>query len=342
MSSFRASIVSIAALMLGGAAMAQPVTVGTYPAKIVPEQATTLSLERGTVSDLADPTGRLERGTVVARVNKDKVEQEREEMELQISKEKLAKRDEIRKLETQREKVRFYLNTLTEDERKYAKDMAADGVQPSKEALADIEERIDLLQRELKRMPERKREEFARSHDALTLKMPYTGRLQYNISLPEDPTKPFEHTAVSGQPFATVCDDSAFYITINLSQSELTQLPPEKFTAEVSLPDGKKLNGTYARRRVEHNGSTDMLVYFFQLPAEDHGTAYDMLGSNAKAVLVFESDEELRVENKAQLLNSPEAANCENWEQLVERLFPDCSIVLIAERNIVLRPKNTK
>lgn len=340
MSTIRASFASLVALVLSGAAGAQPVTVASYPAKIVPEQATTLSLERGVVTDLADPSGRLERGTVIARVNKEKEEQEREEMELLISKDKLAKRDEIRKLEAQREKVRFYLQSLTEDERKYAKDMVTDGEQPSKEALADIEERIGLLQKELKRMPERKREEFARSHDALTLKMPYTGRLQYNITLPEDRTKPFEHAAVSSQPFATVCDDSAFYITINLSQSELTQLPPQQFTAEVSLPAGKKLRGKYDHHRVEHNGSTDMLVYFFRLPQEDFDTAYSMLGSNAKAQLIFECGEELRVEGKAQMLNRPEAADCENWEQLVERLFPDCNIVLIAERNIVLSPKS--
>ena len=342
MSRIRASIASLAALALCGTAPAQPVTVASYPAKIVPEQATTLTLERGMVTDLADPTARLERGTVIARVNKEKEEQEREEMELQISKDKLAKRDEIRKLEAQREKVRFYLNSLTAEERKYATDVSADGVEPSKEALADIEERIQLLQKELKRMPERKREEFERSHLANTLKMPYAGRLQYNVTLPEDRTKPFEHAAVSSQPFATVCDDSAFYITINLSQSELTQLPPQQFTAEVALPDGKKLCGKYDHHRVEHNGSTDMLVYFFRLPQEDSDTAYSMLGSNAKAALVFECGEELRVEGKAQMLNRPEAADCENWEQLVERLFPDCNIVLIAERNIVLRPKDTK
>ena len=342
MSRIRASIASLAALALCGTAPAQPVTVASYPAKIVPEQATTLTLERGMVTDLADPTARLERGAVIARVNKEKEEQEREEMELQISKDKLAKRDEIRKLEAQREKVRFYLNSLTAEERKYATDVSADGVEPSKEALADIEERIQLLQKELKRMPERKREEFERSHLANTLKMPYAGRLQYNVTLPEDRTKPFEHAAVSSQPFATVCDDSAFYITINLSQSELTQLPPQQFTAEVALPDGKKLCGRYDHHRVEHNGSTDMLVYFFRLPREDSDTAYSMLGSNAKAALVFECGEELRVEGKAQMLNRPEAADCENWEQLVERLFPDCNIVLIAERNIVLRPKDSQ
>ena len=48
------------------------------------------------------------------------------------------------------------------------------------------------------------------------------------------------------------------------------------------------------------------------------------------------------MEGKAQMLSRPEASDCENWEQLVERLFPDCNIVLIAERNIVLRPKDTK
>lgn len=331
-----------AMLLLPLPAAAQPVLVGSHPAKIVPEQATTLTLERGMVSDLADPSRRIERGTVVARVNKDKVEREREEMELQISKEKISKRDEIRKLESQRDKLRFYFNSLSPEERKYAKDVGGEDMQPSKESLADIEERISLLQKELERMPERKREEFEHTHEAKTLKMPYTGRLQYNITLPDDREKPFEYTASGSQPFATVCDDSAFYITINLSQTELTQLPPERFAAEVALPDGKKLSGTYDHRRVEHNGSTDMLVYFFLLQPQDFDTAYSMLGSNAKASLTFETGEGVRIENKAQLLNRPEAAESENWEELVERLYPDYNIVLIAERHIVLRAKNAK
>lgn len=172
--------------------------------------------------------------------------------------------------------------------------------------------------------------------------MPYDGRLQYNITLPEDPTKPFEYTASGSQPFATVCDDSAFYITLNLSQSELTQLQPERFTADVALPGGKKLHGTFDHRRVEHNGSTDMLVYFFRLQPEDHETAYSLLGSNSKATLTYETGEDVRIENKAFLLNRPEAAVSENWEDLVEKLFPDYDIVLIAERHIVLRAKNAK
>ncbi|MDO4221853.1 MAG: hypothetical protein Q4C88_07025 [Akkermansia sp.] len=321
---------------------AQPVPVGSFPAKIVPEQATTLPLERGTVSDLADASRRLKRGDVVARVNVEKTEREREEMELQISKEKLAKRDELRKLESQRSKLHFYLNSLSDEERKFAKDMGGEDMQPSKEALADIEERISLLQREMDRMPQRKREEFERAHESMTVKMPYDGRLQYNITLPEDREKPFEYTASGSQPFATVCDDSAFYITINLNQTELTQLPPEQFSAEVALPDGKKLCGTFHHRRVEHNGSTDMLVYFFRLQPQDHETAYTMLGGNAKAAITFETGEDVRIESKAKLLNRPEAAESENWEELVQRMFPDYNIVLIAERDIVLRAKNAK
>ena len=335
-----ASLASL--LLLPLQAGAQPVPVGSFPAKIVPEQATTLPLERGTVSDLADASRRLKRGDVIARVNVEKTEREREEMELQISKEKISKRDELRKLEAQRSKLRFYLDSLSEDERKFAKDMGGEDMQPSKEALADIEERISLLQRELDRMPQRKREDFERAHEALTIKMPYDGRLQYNITLPEDTTKPFEYTASGSQPFASVCDDSAFYITINLNQTELTQLPPEQFSAEVALPDGKKLCGTFHHRRVEHNGSTDMLVYFFRLQPQDHETAYAMLGSNAKAAISFETGEGVRIESKARLLNRPEAAESENWEELVQRMFPDYNIVLIADRDIVLRAKNAK
>ena len=327
-----------AAAVLLCTAQADIIQVGTYPAKVVPEQASTVPVERGLVSDLADASGRLERGAVIAIVNKEKTAQERDELELQLSREKITKKDEIRKLEAQRKKVDFYLNTLTPEERKYATDAGTEGAPPSKEALADIDERLELLHRELKNMPERRYREFNRTHDALTVRMPYTGRLQYHITPPEDPAAEFEYIPSGSQPFATVCDDSAFYITINLSQTELTQLPPEQFSVYVNLPGGRKLRGTYHHRRVEHSGSADMLVYFFRLEQQDHDTAYTMLGSNAKAVLEYETGSAVRIENKARMLADPAAAECENWEQLVARLFPDYSILLIAERSIILCP----
>ena len=77
---------------------AAPVQVGILPAKIVPEQLASLPLERGLVSDLAAPGEHRRRGDVLAVLNKEQMAQEREEMELKLSRDKMSRKDEIRKL----------------------------------------------------------------------------------------------------------------------------------------------------------------------------------------------------------------------------------------------------
>lgn len=322
---------------------AEPVQIAVMPAKIVPEQATTLSLENGIISHLADASQRLEAGSIIAVLNEERTAQDREEMELKIAREDMRLRDELRKLETQRSKVEFFLK-LSPRERRYANNMGADDMPPTEESLRDIDARVNLIKREMESAPRLKKQEFERSHAKLTLKMPFTGRLQYHFTLPDDTSKPFEYLNLPGRPFASVCDDSAFYITVNLSKAELTQLPEENFSVSINLPEGKILTGAYSHRKVEQNnsGGGDMLVYFFKVPESEKETAYNMLGSNAKARLVYDAGENVQYVSKLELIAHPEAAECESWEQLVARLYPQHHLVLIGERNIVIRPRKDK
>ncbi len=323
----------------------EEIVIGKFDAKIVPEQATTLSFPtKGMVSDLMVNTEqRVEKGTVIAVLNKEKTEEEREDMELQIQRERLSKKDEIRKLELQREKLRFYLS-LTPSERAYAKDYRPEegDAAATQDALQDIDERISLNERELSTMERRKRKEFNDKHDELTLHMPFTGRIQYHFTMPEDPTQPFEYVQNPSYPFATICDDSSFYITVSITDTNLSLLPPENFSAAVELPGAKKLCGTYAFRRVERSGSTgDMLVFFFKIPEQEHATAYKILGSRMEAVVSYNADKGSMRVSKADLLRHPAASDCEDWQQLVSLLYPDYVILLIAERDILLSPKST-
>lgn len=331
---YLAPVLLMSALPLAAA----PVTVGKYSAKIVPERVEVLTLpERGTITNLVDANERLDNGTIIAILNKERTEEAREDMELQIARERISKRDEIQKLRNQRRKVQFY-NSLTESERRFNTDFSSDDT-PGSNSLQDIDERIQLLEKELKTMERRKRKEFNDKHDKLTLRMPFTGRLQYNITLPEDRTAPFEYSETV-RSFATVCDDSAFYITINLSESDLALLDEKRFTTTVKLPGGKQLSGTYSHRRVERaNNGSDMLVYFFRLSEKDFTTAYNMLGSNTSAELIYESDDAALHVSKAELVAHPKAADCENWEQLIAQTHPEYAILLIGRRELVLVPR---
>ena len=320
------------------------ITLGRYPAKILPEQEGTLTFNAsGLVSDLLiAENSRAEKGQVVAVMDKEKTAEEREDMELQLMRERLNKKDEMRKLETQRSKLNFYLQ-LSEKERAYAKEYALnqDGEEP-KDALLDIQERITLLKKELETLERRRRAEFEKKHENLILRMPFTGRLRYNFVLPEDPGKPFEYTPGMGQNFATVCDDSAFYVAIEVSDATLGMLPPNAFSASIKLPEGKQLRGTYSHRRVDQAGSgrSDKLIYFFKLDEQDYDTAYSMCGGHAEAILQFTaSGDGIKRVSKEDLLAHPSAGDCESWEDLVSRAYPEYVILVAGERELLLRKK---
>ena len=322
---------------------AEPVQVAILPAKIVPEQAATLNLENGIVSRLADNATRLEAGATIAVLNEERTAQEREEMELKVAREEMRLRDELRTLNNQRSKVEFFLK-LSPRERQYAsKVSAAPGdMPPTPDSLADIDSRIALLKREMASTPRLMRQEFERGHAKLTLRMPFAGRLQYHFNLPKDTTAPFEFINLPGRPFASVCDDSAFYITISLSKAELTQLPEENFSVSIDLPEGRQLTGRFSRRSVEKNNSSggDMLVYYFKVPEAEAETAFSMLGSNARARLVYEAGDQVQYISKLELITHPAAADCESWEQLTSRVYPDHDLILIGERSIIIRPRS--
>lgn len=324
---------------------AEVVFVGKYPAKIVPEQVATLNFTtKGEVTDLVyNTTDRIEKDTVIGVMEKKKTIEAREDMELQLSRERLTKNDEIRKLESQREKLRFYLS-LSPSERTFAKDIKPEGDEKvSASALKDIDERVALLRQELRTLERRKRAEFEIKYDANTLRMPFTGRLQYHVTLPEEGTPLLITQTEVLRSFATVCDDSAFYITLNVSNTDLALLPPEQFSANVELPDGKVLAGVFSHRRVEKAGSNgDMLVYFFKLSEEDHPSAFKMLGSNAMANLLYTPEEGVERVSKIQLLSHPSAPECENWKQLVSIAYPGYVIVVVTERDILIRKQNTE
>lgn len=321
---------------------AEIVTIGKYQAKILPEQVTHLMFQtRGSVTDIIrTDCKRLEKDTIIGILDKDKTEEAREDMELQLARERMNKQDDIRKLELQRAQLGFYLK-LPEGERIYAQDVKGSfDTEITPDALKDIDARIDLLRREMSTLERRKRSEFEAKYEKNTLRMPFAGRLQYNVPLPENPDEPLDYTqSVTGQPFATVCDDSAFYIVISISSTDLILLPEERFSVYIDLPAGRRLSGTYAFHRVEKGAGTDILAYFFKIDPSEHDTAFNMLGSSAMANLVYSAEEGIVRVPKVELLAHPSAPDCEDWKQLVSLAYPGYVVVVATERDILIRKK---
>lgn len=319
-------------------AAADSVIVGKYPAKIVPEQISDIRLpENGIITDLA-PAGSLEKDSVIAIINKEQTKHDREELDLNIRRERITKKDDRRQLEIKKREVKFYLS-LNKNERKFNKDYKTEEDIPTQDTLKDLEERIKLLDDELKTLERRKENEFKRKHDPLTIKMPFKGKLQYNIPLPQtedELTNGFKLPENNMRSFATVCDDSAYYIAVSINEGEHSLLNEQQFTVSIPLPEGKKLTGTFAHRKVEQSGNGDALIYYFRIPLDMHETAYRMLGSRYTATLNYDTEGEVLRVSKAQLAAHPQAHRCDDWEQLVKIAYPEHCIVIVGTRDIVL------
>lgn len=321
---------------------AESIVVGKYPAKIVPEQISEIHLkENGLLTDLAPAGLRLKKDDVIVIINKEQTEHDREDMELTLARERITKQDEMRQLEIKRRQAEFYLS-LSEGERRYNTDFSGDDEIPTPESLKDIDARISLLKRELETLERRKQREFDLKHDPLTVRMPFDGQLQYNVPLPENSKEleqGFKLPENNMRTFATVCDDSAYYITISLVDGEHSLLDEQDFSVSIALPEGKKLEGTFAHRKVERAGNGDALIYYFRIPQEAHDTAHRMLGSRYTATLRYQVEGEVLRVSKAQLAAHPKAADCEDWNQLVELVHPEHSILIIGTTEIVLTKK---
>ena len=101
--------------------------IKTFRAKIVPERLRSFVMPAdGVVSNWIPADGRVQKDTIIATVNEDEIELERKELEVKILKDRIAKEEELSKLEKQLEEIEFY-SSLTREERHYASKQAEGG-----------------------------------------------------------------------------------------------------------------------------------------------------------------------------------------------------------------------
>ncbi len=316
---------------------AEFIEVGTYPAKVSPEQIAILPVvEKGYVTQFADETKRLKKGDIIAKVNEEQLKEEKLDLDLQILSDKITRKDSIRALKKQKRQLQFYFS-LSERERRYASDIQVHGEVPTREAIEDIDERIELAEMEMERKPLRMEKDFQKKVEANTITMPFDGRFSYQVILPEDRSQPYETKAESH--FATAIDDSSYYITMPITQASLTQLPTDKFITRIDLPAGKQLNGVFSHRRLEKAGNSEAFVYYFRVPASDMERAYDMLGSTAQAKLFYQlSDSHKRVDLN-QHYGGEAAENSASKEEFIRKTFPGYNILLETDTELILIPE---
>ncbi len=315
---------------------AEYVEVGSYPAKVAPEQIAMIPIaEPGYVTDWVDDERRYKKGDVLARVNKEQLKEDREDLDLQLLSERISKKDSIAALKKQKRQLQFYFS-LSERERRYASDIQVDGELPTREAIEDINERISLAEKEMELKPKRRLEEFEKKVRLNTITMPFDGRFQYQIILPEDRSVPYETKAVAH--FATAIDDSSYYIAVPMTQAALSQLPAEKFIARIDLPAGKQLNGVFAHRRLEKTNTGEGYVYYFRVTEADEQRAYSMLGSTAQVKLFYQLSDNLKRVNMDQHYGGAAAESSSSKEEFIRKSFPGYNLLLETDSELLLIP----
>ncbi len=218
--------------------------IKTFRAKIVPERLRSFVMPAdGVVSNWIPADGRVQKDTIIATVNEDEIELERKELEVKILKDRIAKEEELSKLEKQLEEIEFY-SSLSREERQYASKRAEGG----ERAIRALKDKIELSKRELSLVEDKPRLDFRKKEEKYILRMPFDGKLQYQFSIPPDNSVALYMDAAS--PIATVCDDSSYYLTISISDPDLTNLPPESLSLSVPLGDGSALKGVLDRKSV--------------------------------------------------------------------------------------------
>ncbi len=313
------------------------VEVGTYPSKVTPEQIAVLSIsESGYLTELVDDKLRYKKGDIIAKVNEEQLKEEREDLDLQLLSERITKKDSIADLQKQKRQLQFYFS-LSERERRYATDIQVDGELPTQQAIEDINERIKLAEMEMERRPKKQLKDFEKKVKLNTITMPFDGRFQYQIILPEKRDEPFETKPVPH--FATAIDDSSYYISVPMTQAALSQLPAEKFIVRIDLPAGKQLNGVFSHRRVEKSNNGDAYVYYFRVTEGERERAFSMLGTTAQAKLFYQLSDKLKRIDMDKHYGGAAAESSSSKEEFLRKSFPGYNLLLETDSELILIPE---
>jgi hypothetical protein len=314
--------------------------VGQYRAKIVPEQIRVFTMpSAGRITGLIDQ-GRVAKGVVFAKINEKDLEIERKSLEVDILKEKIAKKEDIQKLKRDRDKIKF-AKSLTPEERRWNRDQGESG--SKEDILQTVNEKIELAERQLELQETQKRVDFKKKEEGSILQMPFDGRLQYQFKRKEQSEDEGVYLE-TGKDVAIACDDSAFYVSINVSNPEVARIPGDNLKLELQLGDGKVLPATFSYKRVEKNsggGNADMLVFHFQVAEKDNALANSLLGSNCVAKLYFREGDGVKSMSRMKLASLPEAEKAANWQKVIDAVEPGYEIILVGETHIFLKKKES-
>lgn len=308
--------------------------VAQFRAKVVPARIFTFVMpENGELEPLASARERLAAGAPVAFVNREKLREEAQALELRVASEKLMAEKEILALTRRREELEFLVG-LTDEEREMIK--KTDAATADERALALLDEEIRIAKEKQAASELRARKEFEAKRELHELKMPFAGRIEWHVARSGNAGEKIR--LYSSAPVATVADDSAYFIAFTMTRADWSRLPAERLRARIDAGGNASLRGVFSHSRIEKKGNAEALVYFFKLPPETAADAEKLLGANCVAKLFYESETPLEILDKAELVCGSDASAFASWEELAAAKYPDRRIVFNGETSLALAP----
>lgn len=316
--------------------------VGQYRARVVPERTRVfVAPVAGTITGIINNKGRITKGTVLAMLNKTDLQLEKAELDLATLKDKADKEEEISKLYREKEELQFIMNLPKQERRYLTGGNKENNTANEQRIIATIDNKIALLEKELKTGEEKRNAEFAKKEESHIIKMPFDGRFQYSFTDTEISEE--EAYIESGKEIVAVCDDSAFYMVIIVSTPELNPIMGNSFRLVADLGTGETIEASFSHKRIQNNpsnsGNSETVQYFFKLRPEDNERAFGLVGYNCAARLYYMGDENVVSFSKMELASMPEAVQAPTWPALLQRVKPGYELVLVGETQIIARKK---
>lgn len=327
--------VFILIFLLLGVASAHEYYISRQQAKIVPNRIEIgIADEAGEVELFPPKENRVRRGALLAKVNADALALEEEEIRQQVRQNNLDSETTLLQLKRQKEELEFIAGLPSEKRIFIGKKI---DTPIDQRAIKLLNEKIRLLQDRTKLANEKILTIFHKKKALKTICMPFDGRVQYQVSLPEH--KEEKVFVQASTPIVTAVDDSAFFIVVGITDPGLAKLDPTLLSVHLELGGGENLHAIWDHKKIEKSGQEEVLVYFFKVGNNDSDKAWGLLGSNTVVRLCYRGDDTCLYEAKFTLAREAKNVPFETWEKLVEILRPGYCIVFVGETHLCLRKK---
>lgn len=305
--------------------------ISRHPAKVVPRRVLPITPDMsGEVEVVYRGGSKAVKDTLLLRINPDELALDEKELRLQIERNNLSAETEVLQLMRQKEELEF-ITKLPPERRMYVVQHLKTDV--DERALALLERKIAATRNNAQLSNERLQNAFEKKRKLREITMPFDGRIQYHLAIPEDGQK----TLVSSNgPVVTIADDSLLYVVINMTDPALARLDTSRLYVSLKMGSGRTLTAPWSHSKVQKGDRGENMVYYFTVPDEIRERVWPLVGANLVAHLYYQAEPDSIYVSKAELAREAGGRRFESWEELLATLLPGYTIVFNGETHLCL------